>query len=438
MYKFIMSEANIIDVTLDGRGVADVEGKVVFVPFTITGEKVAFERRKKKKKFDEANLVEVLSPVSQRITPRCEYFMRCGGCSMQHINAQAQIDFKQKSVLDTLRRIGNVVPARVYPPVVDKVWGYRRRARLAVKYVAKKGRALVGFREYGAPYVTDMWHCEVLHPDVARLIAPLSDLISGFSIKDKVPQVECSVADSATALVFRILTPLSPDDQHQLEQFAQQYQVSVYLQSKGPDTVVPLNQKTDPVLLQYCLPPFDITMNFLPIDFIQVHNEINQKMVRQAVDWLSPDSADEVLDLFCGLGNFSLPVAKFAKHVLGIEGDEALVERARVNARNNGLENVAFQKENLFEVDAQCEWLQRHWDKVVIDPPRAGAREVIELLAAMLPKQVLYVSCHPGTLARDADHLVNTLGYQLDRVSVLNMFPHTGHVETMALFTRKR
>ena len=431
-----MSEANIVDITLDGRGVADQEGKVVFVPFTITGEKVRFERRRKKKKFDEAKLIEVLQPVEQRIKPRCEYFSQCGGCSIQHIDSQAQVDFKQKSVLDTLRRIGNVIPEVVYPPVVHKVWGYRRRARLAVKYVAKKGRVLVGFREYDAPYVADMWHCEVLHPRIASLIAPLSDLISEFSIKDKVPQIECSVAENACALVFRILAPLSTSDTHQLEAFAEKYDVRVYVQTKGPATVEPLNGKSFDSPLSYSLPPFGITLDFLPIDFIQVHNELNQKMVQQAIAWLQLDRQQTILDLFCGLGNFSLPIAKHVDHVLGIEGDEQLVERARHNAQKNNIHNIEFQKEDLFAVDEQCAWLNDVWDTVVIDPPRAGAREVVELLGKINPGQVLYISCHPGTLARDADILVNTLGYVLQKVSVLNMFPHTGHVETMALFVK--
>jgi len=431
-----MNEATIVDITLDGRGVTDNVGKVVFVPFTITGEQVKFERKRKKKKFDEARLIEVTKSVPQRIVPRCEYFSICGGCSIQHINTQAQLEFKQKAVLDTLRRIGNVVPEKIFPPVVHKVWGYRRRARLAVKYVAKKGRVLVGFREYSAPYVADMWHCEVLHPSIASLIAPLSNLISGFSIKDKLPQVECSVAENATALVFRVLESPSSSDISQLETFADKFNVRVYLQTKGPATVAPLSGKVFDSPLSYTLRPFGITLDFLPIDFIQVHNEVNQKMVQQAIAWLQLNANQKVLDLFCGLGNFSLPIAKYVESVLGIEGDEQLVERAQHNAHKNQLNNVEFKREDLFAVDDQCTWLNQSWDTVVIDPPRAGAREVVELLAKINPEKVLYISCHPGTLARDADILVNSLGYRLEKVCVLNMFPHTGHVETMALFSK--
>lgn len=431
-----INEANIVDITLEGKGVADQEGKVVFVPFTITGERVSFQRGRKKKSYDEAKLIEVLTSSPERVAPKCQYFMQCGGCSIQHIAEQAQVEFKQKSVIDTLKRIGKVSPESILPPVMDNVWSYRRRARLAVKNVAKKGRVLVGFREYGAPYVADMLSCEVLHPHIASLIEPLSELIGNFSIKDKVPQVECSVAENATALVFRILEQLSPHDVMHLESFAEQHNVRVYTQTKGPATVTALNNQEFDSALNYSLPPFDITLDFLPIDFIQVHNEVNQKMVQQAMQWLQLEAKQRVLDLFCGLGNFSLPIAKHVAHVLGIEGDTQLVARAQHNAQKNSINNIAFKKQDLFAVSEDCEWLNDTWDTVVIDPPRAGAKEVVELLGRINPATVLYISCHPGTLARDADILVNGLGYRLNKVSVLNMFPHTGHVETMALFTK--
>lgn len=431
-----MQEANIIDVSLDGRGVADQDGKKVFIPFTVTGERVRYERLKKKKKFDEAKLVEVISASPDRVEPRCEYFSVCGGCVAQHISAQAQIKFKQQSVLETLTRIGKVTPQRVYPPVVDRVWGYRRRARLAVKYVAKKQRALVGFREKNAPYVTDMWSCEVLHPQIAALITPLSHLISALSIRDKVPQVECSVAENAVALVFRVLESPSNKDIDQLDQFAQQHALRVYLQTKGLDTVAPLRGIPFSEPLHFVLQPSGVKIEFSPVDFVQVHSGVNQKMVRQAMHWLQLNSADSVLDLFCGLGNFSLPIAKQVAKVVGVEGDAALVSRASDNAQLNQLSNVTFERADLFDLEQDCAWLNSDWDVVILDPPRLGAREVIERLSEISPTKVLYVSCHPGTLARDADVLVNTLGYTLERISILNMFPHTGHVETMALFVR--
>ena len=431
-----MQEANIIDVLLDGRGVADQEGKKVFVPYTVTGERVCYERWKKKKKYDEAKLIKVLKTSPDRVQPRCDYFSVCGGCSSQHISAQAQIKYKQQSVLETLARIGKVSPQRVYPPVVDKVWGYRRRARLAVKFVPKKERVLVGFREKNAPYVSDMWNCEVLHPQIATLIAPLSHLITGLSIRDKIPQIECSVADNATALVFRVLESPSEKDVNDLAQFEQQFSLRIFLQTKGLDTVKPLQGKSYSEPLFFILQPTGIKIEFSPVDFVQVHSGVNQKMVRQAMHWLQLDKDDSVLDLFCGLGNFSLPIAKQVARVVGVEGDAALVARAEKNAQLNLLSNVTFEQADLFKLEREYSWLQDQWDVVILDPPRLGACEVIEKLAQVAPAKVLYVSCHPGTLARDADILVNTLGYTLERLSILNMFPHTGHVETMALFAQ--
>ena len=431
-----MQEAKIIDVLLDGRGVAELDGKKVFVPYTITGEQVWIERRKKKKKYDEAALVKLNKESPHRVKPRCAYFTVCGGCSSQHISAQAQIAYKQQSVLATLARIGNVVPQTVYPPLVDKVWGYRRRARLAVKYVAKKNRALVGFREKHAPYVADMWSCEVLHPNISTLIEPLSRLITALSVRDKIPQIECSVADNATALVFRILAALDSNDERLLAEFGQQYSVQIFLQTKGLDTVVPLAASETTEALFFILHPNGVKLEFSPVDFVQVHGGVNQKMVRQAINWLQVQKDDTVLDLFCGLGNFSLPIAQRAANVLGVEGDQALVGRACHNARINQLSNVEFIQADLFDVEQTASWLQREWRIVILDPPRLGAREVVERMNAINPEKILYVSCHPGTLARDAEILVHQRGYILQRVSVLNMFPHTGHVETMALFVK--
>ena len=431
-----MQEAKIIDVLLDGRGVADQQGKKVFVPYTVLGERVRYERMKKKKKFDEAKLIEVVSTSPDRVIPRCEYFSICGGCATQHISAEAQIQYKQQAVLETLARVGKVKAQRVFPPIVDRVWGYRRRARLAVKYVAKKQRALVGFREKHAPFVTDMWSCEVLHPQVAKLITPLSDLISELSIRDKVPQIECSAAENAIALVVRVLASPTDKDVEKLKAFAHEYSLRVYLQTKGLDTVAPLLDEQYAEDLYYVLQPYGIKLEFSPVDFIQVHAQVNQKMVRQALAWLALDKSAQVLDLFCGLGNFSLPMAQHVAELVGVEGDTALIARARKNARRNHLENIEFEQADLFDVDAEWNWSQRSWDAVILDPPRVGAREVIEKIPAMNPAKVLYVSCHPGTLARDADVLVNSQGYSLQKVCVLNMFPHTGHVETMALFER--
>jgi len=431
------NETTIIDLLLDGRGVADQEGKKVFIPFAIPGERVLYQPRKKKKKFDEARLLKILEPAAERVPAKCEYFTVCGGCTSQHIDTQAQLTFKEKSVIEIIRRIGRVEVQHFAPPLSDKVWGYRRRARLAVKYVEKKGRALVGFREKDAPYVADMLSCEVLHPNIGEAISPLSDLISNFSIRDKVPQIECSVAENATSMVFRVLEPPSDSDLKLLTNFSKQYDIRVYLQTKGLDTVRPLNDEQFDEPLYFTMPSGNIRLEFSPVDFIQVHHEMNQRMVQQAIDWLEPSSQDCVLDLFCGLGNFTLPISTSVKKVLGLEGDRNLVERAKHNAMINGCKQAHFEVVNLFEVDENSDWLQQKWDAVVIDPPRAGAREVICALHQVTPEKILYVSCHPGTLARDAEVLVHELGYECVRVGVIDMFPHTGHVETMALFVKR-
>lgn len=428
-----LKEALITDISLDGRGVASENGKKVFIPFTLTGERVSYRAIKKKKKFDEAQLIEIIEPSVERIEAQCPYFTVCGGCATQHITPEMQLALKEKSVLDTLARIGQVNAEEVMPALTDKVWGYRRRARLGVKYVIKKDAVLVGFREKNAPYIAQMSSCEVLDPKIAGLIQPFAELIYQLSIRDKIPQLECSVAENATSVVMRVLETPSKSDLEHLYTFQQQWQIRLLLQPAGLKSIYPLDTAAvEP--LYFTLQPFNLRLQFTPTDFIQIHAEINNKMVVQALDWLQVKTTDRVLDLFCGLGNFSLPLAQVADEVLGIEGDAALIQRAKDNASLNKLSNIRFQKEDLFEVSADNNWLAQQWDLVLIDPPRSGAKEVIDHLHLIPPKKVLYVSCHPASLARDADVLVNKLGYRMTKVCVINMFPHTGHVETMALF----
>jgi len=430
-----LKEALITDVSLDGRGVASEDGKKVFIPFTLTGERVSYRAIKKKKKFDEAQLVEIIEPSAQRVEAQCPYFTLCGGCATQHITPEMQLVLKEKSVLDTLMRIGQVTAKEVMPALTDKVWGYRRRARLGVKYVVKKEAVLVGFREKNAPYIAQMSSCEVLHPKIAQLIQPFAELIYQLSIRDKIPQLECSVAENAISVVIRVLEKPSERDLELFRVFQQQWQIRLLLQPAGFNSIYPLDAMAiEP--LYFTLQPFNVQLQFTATDFIQIHAEINNKMVVQALDWLEVTATDRVLDLFCGLGNFSLPLAQTAEEVLGIEGDAALIQRAKDNASFNKISNIRFQKENLFEVSANSNWLAQQWDLVLIDPPRSGAKEVIDQLHLIAPKKVLYVSCHPASLARDADVLVNKLGYCMTRVCVINMFPHTGHVETMALFEK--
>ena len=430
-----LKEAVITDVSLDGNGVASEDGKKVFIPFTLTGERVSYRAIKKKKKFDEAHLIEIIEPSAERVEAKCPSFTVCGGCATQHITPAMQLAFKEKSVLDTLQRIGQVSAEEVIPALTDKVWGYRRRARLGVKYVMKKDAVLVGFREKNAPYIAQMSSCEVLDPKIAGLIQPFAELIYQLSIRDKIPQLECSIAENATSVVMRVLETPSEADVELLHAFQQQQEIRLLLQPAGLKSIYPLDPlPVEP--LYFTLQPFNLRLQFTATDFIQIHAGINNKMVVQALDWLQVTATDRVLDLFCGLGNFSLPLAKLANKVLGIEGDAALIQRAKNNATLNKLSNVQFKKEDLFKVNESNSWLAQQWDLVLIDPPRSGAKEVIDQLHLIAPKKVLYVSCHPASLARDANVLVNTLGYRMTRVCVINMFPHTGHVETMALFEK--
>ncbi len=427
--------ALIVDTLTDGRGVADVPGKKVFVDGALRGETVRFRRRRKKRNFDEAELLEILEPAPERVEPRCEVFGLCGGCSLQHLAATEQLRMKQTVMLDSLQRIGGVVPENILPPLEGSPWGYRRKARLAVKHVFKKERVLVGFRERNKPYVADMHRCETLHPLLGERLDELSELIGGLSIRDRLPQIECAVGDNATAMIFRVLDPPSDADIEALAKWGETRDVQIFLQTGGMDTVAPLPGHEWPEPLQYHLPKFDVTVAFTPTDFLQVHAEVNQMMISQAIDLLAPDATSSVLDLFCGLGNFSLPLARVAGQVVGIELAEDMVTRARKNASACGLDNVEFRQADLSK-PLQDIVAGQSFDLVLLDPPRTGAAELLDALLAIRPERVLYVSCHPGTLARDAQRLVEEGGYRLTTAGVMDMFPQTSHVESMALFQR--
>jgi len=420
----------------DGRGVArNAEGKTVFVHGALAGETVMARLTQSRKGHDEADAVEVLSASPDRVEPRCPHFGVCGGCSLQHLAPTAQVAAKQQALLDALKHIGKVSPDTVLDPLVNaSPWGYRRKARLGAKYVAKKGKVLVGFRERGTPYVTDLGECHVLHPKIAELLLPLQQLIDGLSIRDRVPQIEVAMDDSQLVLIFRVMEALTATDHDALADFGRQHELFVYLQTGGPDTIAPLGETAE---LAYVLPAFDLTLRFLPSDFTQVNTDINRQMVSRALDLLEVGPDEQVLDLFCGVGNFTLPLAKRARRVVGVEGDAGLVERARANAELNGLDNVGFHVANLYEDLERPPWLGEHYDKVLLDPPRSGALEVLEHLPKLGAKRLVYVSCYPGTLARDAGELVHKLGYRLLAAGVMDMFPHTAHVESIALFERR-
>ncbi len=428
--------ARIAAATHDGRGIAATEGKKVFVAGALVGETVRFIRRKRRRNFDEAELLEVVEASPERVDPRCAVFGRCGGCSLQHVTPERQREIKAETLKDNLERIGRVRPARWLPPVTGEPWHYRRRARLAVKSVSAKGRVLVGFRERHAAFVTDMQRCEVLADPLPALIAPLAERIATLSIASRLPQIEVAAADNATALVFRVLDPPTAADEARLSEFGEAFGVRIYLQPAGLDSIVELwPGESDP--LSYSLPDFDLTLAFEPADFVQINGEINRRMLRLAVELLDAGSEHRVLDLFCGIGNFSLPLARRAGEVLGLEGESSLVARAGANARRNGLDNARFQCVDLAALEGNEPWLTAGCDRLLLDPARSGAEAVARHIGRLDPERIVYVSCHPGTLARDAGILVHDAAYTLEAAGIVDMFPHTAHVESIAVFSKE-
>jgi 23S rRNA (uracil1939-C5)-methyltransferase len=429
--------AHIDSVTHDGRGIAAVEGKKVFVSGALAGEEVRFQRRKSRRNFDEAELLEVLQPSPERIEPRCEAFGRCGGCVMQHVSDEQQRQIKFQALRDNLQRIGQVEPKAWLEPMVGPAWNYRRRARLAVKDVQAKGRVLVGFRERHAPYITDMHRCEVLAEPAGEMIDALSELVGQLSISARVPQIEVAIADNGVSLVFRVLDPPTQQDEAALCEFGERNNVRVYLQPGGLDSVT-LLYPGDPVeALRYSLSEFDVSIEFDPIAFVQVNTEINQRMVSKAIELLDPGPEDRVLDLYCGIGNFSLPLARNAGQVLGVEGESVLVSAAAANADINDIRNASFRRADLSAIDGSEGWINEGWDRVLLDPARNGAAEIVRHIEKLAPQRIVYVSCHPGTLARDAGTLVNEKGYQCEAAGIIDMFPHTAHVESIAVFNKE-
>jgi 23S rRNA (uracil1939-C5)-methyltransferase len=418
----------------DGRGVARVEGKAVFIEGALPGERVSYTVHARRRNFDEARVSDILEPAPERVVPPCPHFGVCGGCVLQHMAPDAQVRAKQQVLLDSLHHIGGLEPAAVFEPLTGPRWGYRRRARLGVKYVAKKGKVLVGFRERQGRYLADLERCAVLHASVGERLTELADLVRALHAFEHIPQIEVAVGDEATALVFRHLRELDEHDRARLAEYGRERGLQIHLQPGGPETVHALWPET-PALF-YRLGEFDIEIAFLPIDFTQVNADINRAMVSRAVALLDPQPDERVLDLFCGLGNFTLPIARRAREVLGVEGDAGLLERAAVNATRNGIANVRFLSADLATV-APAPWGQARFDKALLDPPRTGAAEVLGAVAASGARGVVYVSCNPATLARDAGVLVREHGFCLEGAGIMDMFPHTAHVESMAVFSRK-
>ncbi len=432
------AQAHVESLSHEGHGVAHVEGKAVFIQDALPGEDVVFRYQNKRKTYDTGGLLEVIKPSPDRVAPRCRHFGVCGGCSLQHLRAEAQIEAKQRVLLDALNHIGKVAPREVLAPITGPAWGYRRKARLGARLVPKKGGVLVGFREKHSSYITNLEQCETLHPRIARLLPALRALIAGLSIPHRIPQIEVAVGDTEAALVFRHLEPLNERDTQALTAFGQAHKVQVHLQPGGPATVHPL-WPDQPAPLAYTLAPYGLELFFGPTDFIQVNAEVNEQMIARTLALLDPQPHERVLDLFCGLGNFTLPLARHASQVVGVEADPQLLGKARENARHNGLTNVEFQQADLYEQSegfTGFDFEREHYDKWLLDPPRTGALEIVKRLPEDGPQRIVYVSCYPGTLARDAAVLVHVKGYELVSAGVMDMFPQTSHVESVALFEK--
>ncbi|MDP2783263.1 MAG: 23S rRNA (uracil(1939)-C(5))-methyltransferase RlmD [Sulfurimicrobium sp.] len=421
----------------EGRGIAHVEGKVIFIEGALPGEKVTYSVFKKKRSYEMATLLKVERSSFMRVKPKCPHFGVCGGCSMQHLEESGQMAVKQRVLEDDLWHIGKVKAREILPAIHGEAWGYRQRARISVRNMSiKKGKVLVGFHEKRSSFVVDMQRCEVLPPHISALIVPLSELMQQISIRDHLPQIEIALGQDVNVLVLRILEPLSPADEILLKNFADRHGVQFWTQTKGPDTVHPFYPLDAPAL-NYTLPEFGITMPFKPTEFTQVNPTINRLLVRRAITLLDPQPGERIADLFCGLGNFALPIARRGASVVGVEGSAAMVARAVSNAEYNGLaERTEFRQADLFQATPQSLSALGHFDKMLIDPPRDGAAEVIKAMEGQGPQRIVYISCNPATLARDAALLVHGQGYTLKAAGVANMFPHTAHVESIALFEK--
>ena len=421
----------------EGKGIGRRDGKTIFVDGALTGESVIASSYRKKPEFEQAQATQILKSSPYRVIPKCAWFGICGGCTHQHLDEAAQVAAKQRVLEDCFKHIGKVRPESILPPIHGPTWGYRTRARLSVRHVPKKGGVLVGFHERRSSYVADMTSCEVLPPHISALLPLLRELVASLSIRDRLPQIELAAGDTVSVLVLRIMEPLTLEDETRLRDFADLHGIQFWLQPKGPDTAYPFHP-LDAHELSYSLPEFNLEMPFRPTEFTQVNHGINRMLIRRAVRMLGVQASERIGDFFCGLGNFSLPIARRGAQVVGIEGSQALVTRAIENADRNGLaEHSEFLVANLFEMTPERYLELGGFDKLLIDPPRDGAIELVKSLPdAGTPLRIVYVSCNPATLARDAAVLVHQKGYRLVAAGVANMFPHTAHVESIALFER--
>jgi 23S rRNA (uracil1939-C5)-methyltransferase len=428
----------------EGRGVARVGGKAMFVEGALIGERVEVEVLRRKPNYELARTTELIAASPARTTPPCPYFGVCGGCSLQHLEPAAQVAVKQRVLEDALWHIGRVRAEELLAPIHGITWGYRHRARMSVRDVPKKGGVLIGFREKKSTYVTDMASCLVLPPRISALLPELRALVGALSVHDRMPQIELAIGESADeaggepvdALVLRILAPLTGPDELELSAFAERRGVDLYLQPKGPASVRPLRPPAR--RLCYRLPDFGVTIDFEPTDFTQVNASLNRVLVRRAIGLLEPVPGDNVADFFCGLGNFTLPIARRGAAVVGVEGSRTMIGRAEANAQRNGLaERARFALADLFAATRESVETLGPLDKALLDPPREGAIELVKALPEERLTRIVYVSCNPATLARDAAVLIHQRGFTLAAAGVANMFPHTAHVESIALFVRR-
>lgn len=420
----------------DGRGIANINGKTTFISGVLPAEKVICKIIRKHRRYNEAQVIDIIDKASERTDPKCAHYGICGGCSMQHVEIESQVKLKQQTLLDQLKHFGKVIPEEVLPPIMGHPWGYRRKARLGVRYVIKKEKLLIGFREKFSNYLADIQACEVLHPSIGKQLLALSGCIKNLSQYDQIPQIEIAVSDHITALIIRHMKPLTESDLAALCHFGQESHFHIYLQPDSADSVHQIWPKNQDKLLSYFLPDYQLELKFHPLDFTQVNGEINREMIAAAIRLLDLSSSDIVLDLFCGLGNFTLPIARFAKQVIGVEGSTQMVQRATENAQYNQIQNAEFYAANLMQPSENASWLKIAYDKILLDPPRTGAKEIIPFIANQTAKRIIYVSCNPATLARDAGDLVYNYQYKLKKVGVINMFPHTSHIEAIALFEK--
>lgn len=421
----------------EARGIVRQDGKAIFVDGALSGEIVEYASFRRKPRYELAHLVNVVVPSAARVPPRCPHFGVCGGCAMQHLDPAAQVAAKQRVLEDSLWHVGRVRPEQILAPIHGEPWAYRHRARLGVRRIPKKEGMLIGFHEKRSSYIADMQSCAILPPAVSDLLLPLRQLFAALSISERLPQLEVAVGEHCTALVLRILAPLTEGDEDLLRRFADSHGVVFYLQPKGPDSAYRFHPLPGP-RLSYTLPEFSLEMEFRPTDFTQVNHAVNRLLVRRALKLLDPQPGERIADMFCGLGNFTLPIARGGARVVGIEGSGALVARGRECARANGLQDrVEFATANLFDCSVESIAQLGRFDKMLIDPPREGAIELVKALGTDGPRRIVYVSCNPATLARDAGVLVEVLGYRFRAAGAVNMFPQTAHVESIALFERE-